>query len=199
MMMKISCLLLIAVAYCEMPEGIDVSGYQGIINWNSVKANGVEFAYIKATEGTTFRSSAFKSQYDGAANVGLIHGAYHFAQPSSSSGAEQANFFCGWRPDNMTLPGALDIEYTQTKERLTRRYPVIYTTTNWWKECTGNAAGFQNNNPLWIARWGPVIGELPAGYRFATFWQYDDSGRNPGDPDRFIGDSAGLARFARGD
>ncbi|KAK3805372.1 MAG: glycoside hydrolase family 25 protein [Benniella sp.] len=225
MMKKISFLLLIAsVAYCAMPEGIDVSGYQPNVTWSAVKANGVEFVYIKATEGTTFKSGAFNSQYTGATQVGLIRGAYHFAQPASSSGAAQASFFLanggGWTADGRTLPGALDVEYnpngprcyglstsamtlwirdfSDTYHAKTSRYPVIYTTTNWWKECTGNAAGFQNNNPLWIARWGTAIGELPAGYGFTTFWQYADSGRNPGDQDRFNGDSAGLARFAQG-
>ena len=43
---------------------------------------------------------------------------------------------------------------------------VIYTTTSWWKECTGNSAAFGSNNPLWIAHWSSSIGSLPAG------WQY---------------------------
>ncbi|KAJ8693935.1 hypothetical protein PTI98_008876 [Pleurotus ostreatus] len=97
------------------PQGIDVSGFQPSVNWNTVKANGVSFAFIKATEGTTFISSSFSSQYVGATNAGFIRGAYHFAHPDSSSGAAQANFFLahggGWSPDGITLPGALDIEY----------------------------------------------------------------------------------------
>ncbi|EEB99201.1 hypothetical protein MPER_01167 [Moniliophthora perniciosa FA553] len=96
------------------PQGIDVSGYQPNVNWATVKANGISFAYIKATEGTTFTSSTFSSQYTGATNAGLIRGAYHFAHPDSSSGAAQANFFLahggGWSGDGITLPGALDIE-----------------------------------------------------------------------------------------
>ncbi|KAG0008907.1 hypothetical protein BGZ81_003807, partial [Podila clonocystis] len=208
------------------PEGIDVSGHQPNINWEAVKTKGVEFAYIKATEGTTYTSGEFDSQYTGAANAGLIRGAYHFAHPDKSSGAAQANFFLAhggeWTADGKTLPGALDIEYNpdRTKPRCyglsvtamtewirdfsntyhakTGRYPVIYTTTDWWKTCTGNAVGFQSNNPLWIARWGSSIGELPAGYKSTTFWQYADKGKNPGDQDKFNGDTAGLTRFARG-
>ncbi|KAF9352087.1 hypothetical protein BGX34_000178 [Mortierella sp. NVP85] len=225
MIKKITSLLLIAsVAYCAQPKGIDVSGYQPNVNWAAVKANGIEFAYIKATEGTTYKSPAFNQQYVGATQAGLIRGAYHFAQPASSSGAAQANFFLanggGWSGDGITLPGALDVEYnpsgprcyglspsamtawirdfSETYHARTGRYPVIYTTTDWWKTCTGNAAGFQDNNPLWIARWGASIGELPAGYAYATFWQYANSGPNPGDQDLFNGDSAGLARLARG-
>ncbi|KAK0454150.1 glycoside hydrolase superfamily, partial [Desarmillaria tabescens] len=86
------------------PQGIDVSGYQ----------TSVSFAYIKATEGMTYTSNEFDSQYIGATNAGLIRGAYHFAHPDSSTGAAQAKFFIanggGWSNDGITLPGALDIE-----------------------------------------------------------------------------------------
>ncbi|KAK7056306.1 hypothetical protein VNI00_002859 [Paramarasmius palmivorus] len=207
------------------PQGIDVSGYQPNVNWASVKANGVSFAFIKATEGTSFISSTFSSQYTGATNAGLIRGAYHFAHPDSSSGATQANYFLahggGWSGDGITLPGALDIEYnpngatcyglsasamvswikdfSNTYHSKTGRYPIIYTTTDWWKTCTGNSAAFSSTNPLWIARYASSIGTLPAGWSYATFWQYADSGSNgPGDQDLFNGDAAGLKRMATG-
>ncbi|KAJ7796983.1 hypothetical protein B0H14DRAFT_2912963 [Mycena olivaceomarginata] len=54
---------------------------------------------------------------------------------------------------------------------------VIYTTTDWWKLCTGNSAKFAANNPLWIARYSSSIGTLPAGWSFTTFWQYRDRTR----------------------
>ncbi|KAA1472409.1 glycoside hydrolase family 25 protein [Dentipellis sp. KUC8613] len=206
------------------PEGIDVSSYQPSINWSTVKANGVTFAYIKATEGTTYTNPSFSSQYTGATNVGIIRGGYHFAHPDSSSGATQAKYFLahggGWSSDGRTLPGALDIEYnpngatcyglsasamvswirdfSNTYEAATGRYPVIYTTTDWWTTCTGNSAAFASTNPLWIARYSSSIGTLPAGWSYTTFWQYADSGPNPGDQDRFNGDAAGLKRMATG-
>ncbi|KAJ7432175.1 glycoside hydrolase family 25 protein [Mycena galericulata] len=206
------------------PQGIDVSDFQPSVNWATVSANGVSFAYIKATEGTTFISSTFSAQYTGATEAGLIRGAYHFAHPDSSSGAAQANFFLahggGWSGDGITLPGALDIEYnpsgaecygltasamvswisdfSDTYLAATTRYPVIYTTTDWWTTCTGNSAAFSTNNPLWIARYSSSIGTLPAGWDFTTFWQYADSGANPGDQDLFNGDAAGLKLIAKG-
>ncbi|KAM6503341.1 putative N,O-diacetyl muramidase [Amanita muscaria] len=206
-------------------QGIDISGYQTNVNWAKVKGNGVQFVYIKATEGTGYRSSAFNKQWTGATNVGLIRGAYHFARPDTSSGAAQAKFFMlhggGWSGDGKTLPGALDIEYnpygpnkcygkspasmtawvhdfSNTYHAQTGRYPVIYTTTDWWKKCTGNNAGFGRTNPLWIAHFAKSIGTLPAGWGVATFWQYADHGLNPGDADIFNGDSSSLAHFARG-
>ncbi|KAF8068677.1 glycoside hydrolase family 25 protein [Lyophyllum atratum] len=206
------------------PQGIDVSGYQPNVDWAAAKANGLSFAFIKATEGTTFTSSSFSSQYTGATNAGFIRGAYHFAHPDSSSGATQANYFLahggGWSGDGITLPGALDIEYnpngatcyglsasamvswvsdfSNTYHSATGRYPIIYTTTDWWTTCTGNSPAFGATNPLWIARYASSIGTLPAGWSTASFWQYADSGPNPGDQDLFNGDAAGLQRMASG-
>lgn len=93
------------------------------------------------------------------------------------------------------------VEYRWRLEKYSaqpHRYPVIYTTTDWWTTCTGNAGGFSNNNPLWIADYAANIGPLPTGYAYTTFWQYADSGPNPGDADLFNGDSAGLSRMALG-
>ena len=51
------------------------------------------------------------------------------------------------------------------------RYPVIYTTTNWWTECTGNSGEFAENNPLWLADYSSSAGQLPAGWKYYSFWQ----------------------------
>ncbi|TFY81669.1 hypothetical protein EWM64_g2346 [Hericium alpestre] len=196
------------------PQGIDVSNYQSSINWKTVKATG--------SHSPTSRQR--KAPYTGATDAGLIRGSYHFAHPDTSSGATQAKYFIAhggdWSGDGITLPGALDIEYnpdgdtcyglsdsamvnwitdfSNTYHTATSRYPVIYTTTDWWKTCTGNSAKFGSTNPLWIARYASAVGTLPAGWDYTTFWQYADSGSNPGDQDRFNGDAAGLKRIAKG-
>src|SRR5690348_9029964 len=59
--------------------GIDVSSYQKNVNWASYKAQKRVFAYVKATEGSSYRNPYFASQYGGAAKAGLVRGAYHFA------------------------------------------------------------------------------------------------------------------------
>ena len=95
--------------------GLDVSSWQGNVDWNAVAAAGARFAYVKATEGATYVNPYFPQQYGGAYQVGLVRGAYHFALPDRSSGAAQADWFAAhggaWSADNQTLPGALDIEY----------------------------------------------------------------------------------------
>jgi len=201
------------------PQGIDVSRWQQTIDWKKVKSQGVAFAYIKATEGTSIKDSYFSRNYIGATNNSIIRGAYHFARPSASSGAAQAEYFLahggGWTGDGITLPGAVDLEgncsglsasqmvawikdFSNTYYSRTKRYPAIYVTTSWWTQCTGKSAVFGSTNPLWIARWGSEIGPLPAGWSYTTFWQYADSGPYPGDQDLFNGDAAGLSKFAKG-
>lgn len=160
-------------------------------------ADGARFVIIKATEGTGYKSPAFNKQYTDATNAGLIRGGYHFAQPASSSGAAQANYFLknggGWSGDGITLPGMLDIEYNpngatcyglsasamvnwisdfvETYKRATTQYPLIYTTDDWWKTCTGNSAAFSQKCPLVLARYASSAGEVPGNWGFYSFWQ----------------------------
>ncbi|MEU0332567.1 lysozyme [Streptomyces sp. NPDC006193] len=194
-------------------EGVDVSGHQGDVAWPTLWNSGVRWAYTKATEGTYYTNPYFAQQYNGSYDVGMIRGAYHFATPDTTSGATQAAYFVdhggGWSRDGRTLPGALDIEwnpygaacYGKTASQMvswiadfvnayrarTGRYPVIYTATTWWTQCTGNYGGFAANNPLWIARYASDPGTLPAGWQYYTMWQYTSSGPTVGDHDKFNG------------
>ncbi|MBB5936941.1 GH25 family lysozyme M1 (1,4-beta-N-acetylmuramidase) [Streptomyces zagrosensis] len=205
-------------------EGVDVSSHQGNVNWSSLWNSGVRWAYTKTTEGTTYKNPYFAQQYNGSHNVGMIRGAYHFALPDASSGAQQANYFVsnggGWTGDGKTLPGALDLEYNpygatcyglsqsamvnwvrdffNTYKARTGRDAVIYTSTSWWKTCTGNYAGFGSTNPLWIPRYGSSVGELPAGWGFHTMWQYTSSGPIVGDHNQFNGAYDRLKSLANG-
>lgn len=204
--------------------GMDVSNWQGNVDWDTAYDNGARFAYIKATEGTGTINSYFAQQYNGSYGVGMIRGAYHFALPNASSGSDQADFFCahggGWSADGQTLPGVVDLEYNpynqnqpgygltqlemvswilEFSERYyshTRCYPVIYTSTGWWSQYVGSGGAFGLTNPLWIASWNASVGALPAGWTDYTFWQYADSGGLPGDQDLFSGNYAQLKAFA---
>lgn len=204
------------------PQGLDVSGYQGTVDWPTVAANGAQFAYVKATEGTGYLNPSFAQQYNGSATTGLIRGAYHFALPDQASGADQANYFIdnggGWTADGHTLPPMLDIEYdpygpdicyglnptqmsawitdfSTTVNTRTGRFPTIYTTTNWWNTCTGANPTFGATNPLFIAHYNTTPGPLPAGWGYQTLWQYSDTGIYPGDQDTFNGSATQLSTF----
>lgn len=204
------------------PVGIDVSSNQKPITWAKVAPH-VQFVYAKATEGTYYTNPEFDNEYEGPYNYGVIRGAYHFAIPSNSSGTAQADYFAahggGWSADGKTLPGALDIEYNPygpecygltasqmvgwiknfVTEYAAREhaFPVIYSTTNWWKTCTGNSAAFAGEDPFWVANYGAAGGgPLPKGWDYYSFWQYSDSGAQPGDQDVFNGAYADLRTLA---
>ncbi|MFJ4898396.1 GH25 family lysozyme [Streptomyces sp. NPDC088727] len=205
------------------PVGMDVSSYQGSINWTSVRGAGIEFAWMKATEGTTYKDPTFSTNYLGAYNAGVIRGAYHYGRPDVSGGAAQANFFAdnggAWSRDNLTLPGVLDIEGTcygktpaamqswilnfyNTYKARTGRDVVIYTSPSWWNSCTGGWSGMSARSPLWVAHWTSAGSpSIPTGFPFWTVWQYTSTGSVSGisgnvDRDRFSGDRSRLLALA---
>ncbi|MFM9368564.1 lysozyme [Streptomyces sp. Da 82-17] len=205
-------------------RGVDVSSHQGNVAWKKLRKSGVRWAYVKATEGRSYRNPYFAQQYVGSYRSGMIRGAYHFATPDTSSGAAQADYFVkrggAWSKDGRTLPGVLDIEYNpygstcygksprqlvgwirdflNRYEKRTGRDAVIYTSTNWWKKCTGNYRGFAATNPLWIARYASTVGPLPAGWKWHTMWQYTANGRIVGDHNRFNGALDRVKALANG-
>ncbi|WP_052583958.1 lysozyme [Saccharomonospora iraqiensis] len=202
-------------------DGIDVSSWQGEVDWAHWWDEGKRFAYVKATEGTGYTNPYFDQQYDGSYDVGMIRGAYHFALPDRSSGAAQADYFVshggGWSADGQTLPGAVDLEYNpygatcygkdhdamaawirefhDTYHARTGRHPVIYTSTSWWEQCVGTAQSFADTVPLWVARYDSSVGELPYDWDYHTFWQYTSS---PIDQNVFNGAHDRLRMLAMG-
>ncbi|KZF21457.1 glycoside hydrolase family 25 protein [Xylona heveae TC161] len=205
-------------------QGFDISSYQGTVNFAGAYDSGARFVIIKATEGTTYIDSEFSSHYTGATNAGFIRGGYHFAHPDSSSGATQADFFLahggGWSDDGITLPGMLDIEYNpsgatcyglsqssmvswiqdfvNTYHSKTSRYPLIYSTDDWWSTCTGNSAAFHTTSPLVLARYASSPGTIPGSWPYQTIWQNADSYTYGGDSDLFNGDLTSLKKLATG-
>ncbi|MEB7505734.1 GH25 family lysozyme [Arthrobacter koreensis] len=207
-------------------QGLDVSSHQGNVDWSRAWSQGGRFAYVKATEGTYYKNPYYGQQYNGSKNAGMMRGAYHFAIPSPGSAAQEANYFVnnggGWTADGSTLPPLLDIEYnpyqqlgdtcydmsagemvtwikifSDTVKARTGRVPMIYTTTDWWRTCTGNSSAF-GNHPLHLARYstaGP--GAMPAGWSTYTVWQYSSTGPFVGDSNVFNGSAAALNAFAR--
>lgn len=206
--------------------GVDVSSHQGNVNWSAAWNQGSRFAYTKATEALSYRNPNFNQQYTGSANIGMVRGAYHFAIPSISSGAAQANYFINnggnWSADGKTLPPLLDVEYnpypelgnscynmsasqmvnwirdfSNTMLNRTGRVPMIYTTTDWWNRCTGNSSAF-TNHPLHIAAYNNVgAGTLPSGWNKYSLWQYTSEGPVVGDWNVWNGTAAALTSFTR--
>jgi uncharacterized protein with LGFP repeats/GH25 family lysozyme M1 (1,4-beta-N-acetylmuramidase) len=171
--------------------GIDISAYQATysggqwvdtLDWGGQWNQGVRFAYVKASEGNYYTNQAFAQQYTNAANTGMIRGAYHFAIPNWSSGADQANYFVqnggGWSSDGITMPPVLDIEYN----------PYAGQTINgiyMGDTCYSMAGGAMVN---WIADFSNTMlsltGRRPVIYSTADWWNrctgnYGGFGNNP--------------------
>jgi lysozyme len=201
--------------------GLDVSHYQGTVDWNSVAQERYTFAFIKATEATSWTDPEFSANWTGAKAAGLIRGAYHFYDPGSDP-EKQAEHFLGtvWPGGGQPLlepgdlPPVLDIETTggQSAEAVvqgiqiwlsrvgeeTLRTPILYTARGFWDGLgTTQFGGY----PLWVAEYGVAAPTLPAGWQSWCFWQYSQSGRvdgisGPVDLDIFQGTLQSLQQMA---
>lgn len=89
-------------------------------------------------------------------------------------------------------------DFIETYNSAVGVYPLIYTSTSWWQSCTGNSASFGDKSPLVVARYASSVGELPAGWSFQTFWQFDDAYAYGGDSQTFNGDEDALKKIATG-
>ncbi len=193
-------------------NGIDVASYQhsngAAIDWTAVAGSGVEFAYVKATEGTTYVNPYYQSDAQAAKQAGLYVGAYAYVRPDSNDAVAQADKLLTVAPvasDGRTLPPMIDIEWpysgsgvsdacwgltpTQMSTWLRSfvdrvharigRAPTIYTNNFWWDPCTGNNTTF-GSSPLSIAHYNGSPTPLPLGWANWTFWQHTDAATVPG-------------------
>jgi GH25 family lysozyme M1 (1,4-beta-N-acetylmuramidase) len=189
-------------------RGIDVASWEhphgDLINWAEVARAGYKFAFVKASEGNYYANPYYATDLAQAKAAGLIVTGYHFAVPNVSSGASQADYavkHARFAADGRMMPLALDIEYnpygaecygltaarmvawiaafTGAASHLTGQSPIIYTTADWWRTCTGGSTAF-GSDPLWIAgsRGGSPL--MPAGWGNWTFWQYTSQASVPG-------------------
>jgi GH25 family lysozyme M1 (1,4-beta-N-acetylmuramidase) len=205
-------------------QGIDVSSYQGNINWGQVAGSGIAWAYAKATEGTGFQDVTFPGNWSGMKAAGVKRGAYHFFHPGID-GTLQANYFLNYvGPIGAgDLPPMLDWEvsdgvsgatasanaraFINTIIARTGKVTVIYTSPGLWSGF--GASGF-GGQPLWVANYfncycnsAGVCPNTPSGWTNWVMWQYSDRAPIPGisgnvDKDEFNGDLAALDAFAGG-
>lgn len=197
-------------------HGIDVSHHQGRISWHEVRAMraggiGIDFVFIKATEGLQHTDTEFARNWRRARQAGLTRGAYHYFIPSRS-GAEQARHFL--RQVQLLpgdLPPVLDVEQTNNLprpllqqrvqewldvvERATGVTPILYTNIHFYERWLGDAF---DRYPLWVAHY--LEPHRPRTRRNWLFWQHSETGRvngirKPVDFNVFRGDSTQLAEL----
>ena len=97
--------------------GIDISAHNGEINFSQVAESGIQFVYIKATEGATFKDARFQYNYKNARKAGLKVGVYHFFRFNIDGKSQALNIINSIKGKNIDLPIAIDIEeYTNNKK-----------------------------------------------------------------------------------
>ncbi|MEM1266419.1 MAG: GH25 family lysozyme [Pseudomonadota bacterium] len=180
-------------------HGLDVSRWQGEVDWRAVARAGVAFTFIKATEGGDHTDPMFEAHWTGAGRAGIARGAYHYYYFCRTP-EEQAEWFMAHVPRSANaLPHVLDLEWTPTSrtcpyrpegaviqaaadrfldilESHYGRRPIVYTTPDFYRE-TG--IGRLRGTEFWLRS---VAGHPSETYRGAawTFWQYTGTGIVPG-------------------
>ncbi len=169
-------------------RGIDVSSYQGEIDWRVIAAQGIDFAFIKATEGSSYVDPNFAANLSGAEKTDLRVGAYHFFSYDSGGETQADNFISVVPKTDGMLPPVVDFEFYGDKEsnlpektsvqkelqilldRLEEQYglkPIIYATE---KSYELYISGAFDNYGIWIRNvvFKPKLDDG----RDWTFWQY---------------------------
>lgn len=199
--------------------GVDVSYYNGTIDWAKAKAAGLGFAILRVSDGTGFKDPKFATYAAGARAQGILRGAYQFFRPAQDVNA-QADLMIAAQAQLAAddLPPTIDVEapgnlgaatiaarVTQWVNRVkaaTGRTPIVYTGKYFWRDEVGGSTA-QASSALWVAQYTSLCPDLPAPWTRWTFWQYSESGRVAGIPgdvdmDRFNGSLAELRAFAAG-
>lgn len=172
-------------------QGIDVSHYQGIINWPQVKAAGIVYAYAKATDGITYTDPNFAANWQNMQAAGVLRGAYHFYETGDDPVAQAQHFIDTLgRLSSDDLAPVVDIEalngsyggnsvaanlqtWLDTVASACGRRPMIYTNPGFWNHYV--AADF-SAYPLWVADYGVRAPQIPTGWTEWTLWQYSQQG-----------------------
>lgn len=200
-------------------HGIDLSRFQTAVDWPTARANGVNFAFIKATEGGDLVDPMFKTHWRGAAAADVKRGAYHFFYHCRPA-AEQARWFIKHVPRTPgALPPVLDMEWTPTSptctlrrdgatiraeariflDILTRHYgqrPMIYTTVDFFED---TQLWQLDGVEFWLRSVAAHPGDRYEGQAW-SFWQYTSTGVVPGiagrvDINTFAGSTAAWANW----
>ena len=173
-------------------KGVDVARFQGEIDFSRLAEQGIEFVYIKATEGTAFTDDGFVSNWKNAEESGLIAGAYHFFSFDSPGKTQAENYIKTVGSLEGRLIPAVDVEMYRArmgdppaKEDVVRElrvfmdaifgeygvYPVLYSTRSFYADYLKDDF---SSCPRWVRNiYYPVWVEVGDGW---TVWQYCDRG-----------------------
>lgn len=189
----------VASAHTMPIQGIDVSYWQGDIDWEAARAAGIDFVFIKATEGGDHIDPKFLDNWHGAKRAGVARGAYHFIYWCRPAHEQALWFMLNVPPDPDALPPVLDLEWnTHSKtcpkkvaredalqtirtilaalETHTGKRPIIYTDPKFHREVL---EGEFPNYHFWLRSVAAEPREV-YGDRSWAFWQFTTTGTVPG-------------------
>lgn len=180
-------------------HGIDLSRFQTLVDWPVARSNGVNFAFIKATEGGDQVDPMFATHWRDARRAGVPRGAYHFFYHCRPA-IEQARWFITHVPREAgALPPVLDMEWTplspscrtrrdaatiraealvflDTVERHYGQRPIFYTAIDFFED---NALWKMPGTQFWLRATAAHPSDLYGGQTW-DFWQYSSTGKVPG-------------------
>lgn len=165
--------------------GIDVSHWQGKINWSEVAKTEEKFAIIKATEGTHYKDARFRENIIGAREAGLAVGAYHYMRWDVVGKDQALHFLDVISEFDLDFPPVLDCEEAFRANTATDciwqarneicvlgKCPIIYTRKSWWDRYV-NPSSHWKECPLWVAHWTTAEQPLiPRDWDEWYIWQY---------------------------
>ncbi|HEY5818156.1 MAG TPA: GH25 family lysozyme [Mesorhizobium sp.] len=179
-------------------HGVDVSRWQGRIDWTKLRSQGANFAYIKATDGGDHLDPMFRKNWKAAQAAGLKRGAYHFFYWCRSASSQAEWFIRNVPRDAFALPPVIDVEWNGESsckrrpsrenvlekmqvfmDRLEAHYgqrPVIYTAPDFYRD---NLKGAFPNHPFWLRAVAQHPSKVYPGRKW-VFWQYSGSGLSHG-------------------
>ena len=175
-------------------RGVDVSRYQGEIDWKTLSSEDISFAFIKATEGSSHVDERFEYNWEEAGKTGLRIGAYHFFSFETSGDDQADNFISAVEPKEDMLPPVIDVEFygkfskvntdadgaaaklRVMVDRLTERYgmkPILYVSDETLATIVGS--GFDDCDVWYRSVYGAVGDDVDW-----TFWQFSNRFRLSG-------------------
>ncbi|WP_102107294.1 glycoside hydrolase family 25 protein [Oceaniglobus roseus] len=184
-------------------HGVDASKFQNDVNWAAARASGVNFAFLKATEGGDRVDDRFAEYWAQTRRAGVLRGAYHFYYFCTTPEVQAQNFINTVPKERGSLPPVVDLEWNpfsptctyrppaaEVREQVSRfieivarhygQRPIIYTTPDFWERNEIARLGGET----WLRAVARHPENIYPGARW-TFWQYSSTGQVPG----FVGNT----------
>ena len=199
-------------------QGVDVSEYQGTVDWGSAAASGLSFAIARVSDGTTTPDPTFSANWSGIKAAGMVRGVYQFFRASEDPTAQASLLVSSVGTlDPGDLSPVADVEtldgesgstlvanlatWASAIQSMTGRTPMVYASPGFWDALPDT--GQFSNLGSWVADWGPTCPDTSTPWTNWQFWQYSDDGSVSGisgavDLDEFNGTLAQLQTLGGG-